>query len=48
MEPCVSIEGLVCLMEQWGLGAEKILVISQWVFIMTSGLVMKLAYLRLY
>jgi hypothetical protein len=48
MEPCVSIEGLVCLMEQWGLGAEKILIISRWVFIMTSGLVMKLAHLSLY
>jgi hypothetical protein len=48
MEPCISIEGLVCLMEQWGLGAEKILVISRWVFITTSGLVMKLAHLSLY
>jgi hypothetical protein len=35
-------------MEQWGLGAEKILVTSRWVFITTSGLVMKLAHLSLY
>jgi hypothetical protein len=31
-----------------GLGAKKILIISQWVFITTSGLVMKLAHLSLH
>jgi hypothetical protein len=35
-------------MEQWGLGAEKVLIISQGVFIMTSELVMKLAHLSLH
>jgi hypothetical protein len=45
MEPGVGIEGLVCFMEQWGLGAEKVLIISRGVFITTSGLVMKLAHL---
>jgi hypothetical protein len=35
-------------MEQWGLGAEKVLIISRWVFIMTLGLVMKLAHLSLH
>jgi hypothetical protein len=27
-ESGISIEGLVCFMEQWGLGAEKVLIIS--------------------
>jgi hypothetical protein len=35
-------------MEQWGLGAEEILVASRWMFITASGLVMKLAHLGLY
>jgi hypothetical protein len=35
-------------MEQWGLSAEKILVIDRWVFITTAGLVMKLAQLSLH
>jgi hypothetical protein len=48
MEPCVSVKRLVCFMEQWGLGAEKVLIISRWVFITTSGLVMKLAHLSLH
>jgi hypothetical protein len=48
MEPGVSIEGLICLMEQWGLGAKKVLIISRWVFITTLGLVMKLAHLSLH
>jgi hypothetical protein len=48
MEPSVSIEGLVFFMEQWGLGAQKVLIISRWVFITISGLVMKLAHLSLH
>jgi hypothetical protein len=48
VKPGVSIEGLVCFMEQWGLSAEKVLVTSRWMFITAAGLVIKLAHLGLH
>jgi hypothetical protein len=41
-------KGLVSFMEQWGLGAEKVLVTSRWMFITASGRVMRLVHLGLY